>query len=90
MLVWHKHIHYGQSLGSLFDMIGKQAEEQTIVRYITQIIWKILEELGDILNIDLLELMPDLIHADEKVKKLIHLISGINSKNEMRDMSFVV
>ena len=75
MLIWYKQIHYDQSLGSLFDKLSIQTQEESIARHLTIIFWDIVEKIGQLLKIDIMEFMVEIIREDEKAKKVFALIS---------------
>lgn len=75
MLIWYKQIHYDQSLGSLFDKLSIQTQEESIARHLTLIFWDIVEKIGQLLKIDIIEFMVEIIREDEKAKKVFALLS---------------
>lgn len=75
MLTWYKELHYGKSLGSLFDNLTQQSSDETILKYMFKLFWDIVEKIGTILNVDCLELFEEIIREDEKAKQILKLIS---------------
>ena len=53
-------MHYGHSLGSTFDLLSSQAEEENITRYLLEIFWEIVIGIGEILKVDCMELFEEM------------------------------
>ncbi len=75
MLLLYKQMHYGNSLGSIFDMLSSQAEEENITRYIMEIFWEIVNGIGEILKVDCMELIEDIIRDNRRAEEIMRIIS---------------
>jgi len=61
MLLLYKKMHFGKSLGSIFDLLSSQAQEENITRYLMDIFWKIVIKISEILKIDCIKLFEEMI-----------------------------
>ena len=75
MLLLYKQMHYGNSLGSIFDLLSSQAEEENITRYLLEIFWEIVNGIGEILKVDCMELIEDIIRDSQRAEEIIRIIS---------------
>ena len=75
MLLLYKQRYYGQSLGSIFDLLSSQAEEENITRYIMEIFWEIVNGIGEILKVDCMELIEDIIRDNQRAEEIMRIIS---------------
>ena len=75
MLLLYKQTHYGNSLGSIFDLLSSQAEEENITRYIMEIFWEIVNGIGEILKVDCMELIEDIIRDNQRAEEIMRIIS---------------
>ncbi len=75
MLLLYKQMHYGNSLGSIFDLLSSQAEEENITRYIMEIFWEIVNGIGEILKVDCMELIEDIIRDNQRAEEIMRIIS---------------
>ncbi len=75
MLLLYKQMHYGNSLGSIFDMLSSQAEEENITRYLLEIFWEIVNGIGEILKVDCMELIEDIIRDNQRAEEIMRIIS---------------
>jgi len=82
MLLLYKQMHYGKSLGSIFDMLSSQAEEENITRYLLEIFWEIVNGIGEILKIDCIELFEEIIRDSKKAEEVMRLFSPLLEKKQ--------
>ena len=81
MLLLYKQRHYGQSLGSIFDMLSTQAQEENITRYLMDIFWEIVHGIGDILKVDIMELFEEIIRDHQKAEEITRLFLPVFERN---------
>jgi hypothetical protein len=77
MLILYKQMHYGKSLGSLFDLLSSQAEEENITRYLLEIFWEIVNGIGELLKVDCMELLGEMIRDNDKAEEIMRLFSPL-------------
>jgi hypothetical protein len=77
MLLLYKQMHYGQSLGSIFDLLGTQAQQENISRYLTQLFWEIVTKIGEILNVDCLKLFKEILRDNQRADEIMQLFSPV-------------
>jgi hypothetical protein len=82
MLVLYKQMHYDKTLGSLFDLISNQAAEENITRYLLEIFWEIVHGIGELLNVDCMELLEQMIRDNEKADEIMRLFSPLFEKKQ--------
>ena len=70
-------MHYGQSLGSIFDLLSSQAQEENITRYLLEIFWEIVNGIGEILNIDCIKLFEEMIRDNQRAEEIMRLFSPL-------------
>ena len=75
MLLLYKQMHYGNSLGSIFDLLSSQAEEGNVTRYLLDIFWEIVNGIGEILKVDCMELIEDIIRDNQRAEEIMRIIS---------------
>jgi len=80
MLLLYKQMHYGKSLGSIFDMLGTQVQEENISRYLLEIFWEIVNGIGEILKIDCMVLFEEIIRDNQRAEEIMKLFSPILEK----------
>lgn len=85
MLLLYKQMHYGNSLGSIFDMLSSQAEEENITRYLLEIFWEIVNGIGEIFKVDCMELFEEIIRDGKKAEEVMRLFSPLLEKNKLHD-----
>lgn len=73
MLLLYKQQHYGQSLGSIFDMLSTQTQEENITRYLMDIFWEIVHGIGEILKVDIMDLFEEIIRDNKKAEEITRL-----------------
>lgn len=73
MLILYKQMHYGKSLGSLFDLLSTQAGEENITRYLLEIFWEIVNGIGELLKVDCMELLEEMIRDNDKAEEIMML-----------------
>lgn len=82
MLLLYKQMHYGDSLGSIFDMLSSQAEQENITRYLLEIFWEIVNGIGEILKVDCMELFEEIIRDNKKAEEVMRLFSPLIEKKQ--------
>jgi len=80
MLLLYKQRYYGQSLGSIFDLLSSQAQEENITRYLMDIFWEIVNGIGEILKIDCIELFEEMIRDNQRAEEIMRLFSPVFEK----------
>lgn len=81
MLLLYKQQHYGQSLGSIFDMLSTQTQEENITRYLMDIFWEIVHGIGEILKVDIMELFEEIIRDNNKAEEITRLFLPVFERN---------
>lgn len=82
MLLLYKQMHYGKSLGSIFDMLSSQVEQENITRYLLEIFWEIVNGIGEILKVDCMELFEEIIRDSKKAEEVMSLFSPLFEKKQ--------
>lgn len=80
MLLLYKQMHYGHSLGSIFNLLSSQAEEENITRYLLEIFWEIVNGIGEIVKIDCMELFEEMIRDNQRAEEIMRLFSPVLEK----------
>jgi hypothetical protein len=80
MLLLYKQMHYGHSLGRIFDLISSQAEEENITRYLLELFWEIVNGIGEILKVDCMELFEEMIRDNQRAEEIMRLFSPVFEK----------
>jgi len=80
MLLLYKQMHYGHSLGSIFDLLSSQAEKENITRYLLEIFWKIVNGIGEILKVDCMDLFEEMIRDNQRAEEIMRLFSPVFEK----------
>lgn len=80
MLLLYKQRYYGQSLGSIFDLLSSQAEEENITKYLLEIFWEIVNGIGEILKVDCWELFEEIIRDNQKAEEIMRIFSPVFEK----------
>ena len=80
MLLLYKQMHYGHSLGSIFDLLSSQAEEENITRYLLEIFWEIVNGIGEILKVDCMDLFEEMIRDNQRAEEIMKLFSPVLEK----------
>jgi hypothetical protein len=80
MLLLYKQMHYGQSIGSIFDLLSSQAGEENITRYLMDIFWEIVNGIGEVLKIDCMELFAEIIRDNQRAEEIMRLFSPVLEK----------
>ena len=73
MLLLYKQMHYGHSLGSIFDLLSSQAQEENITQYLMEIFWEIVNGIGEILKVDCMELFEEMIRDNQRADEIMRL-----------------
>lgn len=82
MLLLYKQMHFGQSIGSIFDLLSSQAQEENITRYLLEIFWEIVNGIGKILKVDCMELFEEIIRDDHRAEEIMRLFSPVFEKKQ--------
>jgi len=77
MLLLYKQMHYGQSLGSIFDMLGTQAQQENISRYLLELFWEVIVRIGKIFKVDCFELFEEILCDNQRADEIIKLFSPV-------------
>ena len=80
MLLLYKQMHFGKSLGSIFDLLSSQAEEENITRYLLEIFWEIVNGIGEILRVDCIELFEEMLRDNQRAEEIMKLFSPVLEK----------
>jgi len=80
MLLLYKQMHYGNSLGSIFELLSSQVEEENITRYLLEIFWEIVNGIGEILKVDCMELFEEIIRDNHRAEEIMRLLSPMFEK----------
>ncbi len=80
MLLLYKQMHYGQSLGSIFDVLGSQVQEENISRYLLEIFWEIVNVIGEMLKIDCIDLFEEIIRDNQRAEEIMRQFSPVLEK----------
>jgi len=80
MLLLYKQMHYGQSLGNIFNLLSSQAEEENITRYLMEIFLEIVNGIGKILKVDCMELFEEMIRDNQRAAEIMRLFSPVFEK----------
>ena len=80
MLLLYKQMHFGKSLGSIFDLLSSQVEEENITRYLLEIFWEIVNGIGEILKVDCMELFEEMLRDNERAEEIMRLFSPVLEK----------
>ncbi len=80
MLLLYKQMHYGKSLGSIFDMLGTQVKEENISRYLLEIFWEIVNVIGGMLKVDCIDLFEEIIRDNQRAEEILKLFSPVLEK----------
>ena len=83
MLLLYKQMHYGHSLGSIFDLLSSQAEEENITRYLLEIFWEIVIGIGELLKVDCMELFEEMIRDNQRAEEIMRLFSPVFEKKSV-------
>jgi hypothetical protein len=82
MLLLYKQRYYGQSLGSIIDLLSSQAQEENITRYLMDIFWEIVHGIGEILKVDIMELFEEIIRDHQKAEEITRLFLPAFERNQ--------
>jgi len=77
MLLLYKQMHYGQSLGSIFDMLGTQVQQENISRYLMELFWEVIIRIGKILKVDCFELFEEILSDNQRADEILKLFSPV-------------
>ncbi len=80
MLLLYKQMHFGQSIGSIFDLLSSQAEEENITLYLLEIFWEIVNGIGEVLKIDCMDLLEEIIRDNKRAEEIMRLFSPVFEK----------
>jgi hypothetical protein len=77
MLLLYKQMHYGQSLGSIFDMLSTQTQQENISRYLLELFWEIINTIGKLLKVDCMELFEEIIRDNQRADEILKLLGPV-------------
>lgn len=77
MLLLYKQMHYGQSLGSIFDMLGTQAQQENISRYLLELFWELIVRIGKNFKVDCFELFEEILSDNQRADEIMKLFSPV-------------
>lgn len=80
MLLLYKQMHFGKSLGSIFDLLSSQAEGENITRYLLEIFWEIVIRIGEILKVDCMELFEEMIRDNQRADEIMRIFLPVFEK----------
>jgi hypothetical protein len=80
MLILYKQMHYGQSIGNIFELLSSQAQDENITRYLLEIFWEIVNGIGEILKVDCVDLFEEIIRDDHRAEEIMRLFSPVFEK----------
>ncbi|MEA1877199.1 MAG: transposase [Bacteroidota bacterium] len=83
MLLLYKQMHYGRSLGSIFDLLSSQAEEENITTYLLEIFWEIVMGIGEIVKVDCMELFEEMIRDNQRAEEIMRLFFPVFEKKSI-------
>lgn len=74
MLTFFKRMNYQQSFGELFKEISKEIVESTLAEKLWDIFLQVLNEIGEILKIDVMEMHEEIMRNEKAMLFMKHLI----------------
>lgn len=77
MLLLYKQMHYGQSLGSIFDLLRNQVQQENITRYLLELFWEIVNTIGKLLKVDCMELFEEIIRNNHRADEILKLLGPV-------------
>ena len=83
MLLLYKRMHYGNSLGSIFDLLSKQADEENITRYLMDVFWEIVTSIGKILKVDCMDLFQEIITNNQRAEEIIQIFLPVFERKKV-------
>ncbi len=87
MLLLYKQMHYGNSLGSIFDLLSSQAEEENITRYLMELFQEIVTGIGEILKVDCIGFLEDIIRDSKKAEEIMRFFHPCLREKKLPEMS---
>ncbi len=66
-----------ESLGSLFDILGTQVQEENISRYLLEIFLEIVNVIGEMLKFDCMNLFEEIILDNQRAEEIMRLFSQV-------------
>jgi hypothetical protein len=82
MLLLYKQMHFGHSLGSIFDLLSSQAQQENITRYLMELFWEIVNGIGEILKVDCMELFEEILRDNQRAEEILRLFSPVFEKKQ--------
>ena len=82
MLLLYKQMHFGHSLGSIFDLLSSQAQQENITRYLMEIFWEIVNGIGEILKVDCIDLFKEILRDNQRAEEIMRLFSPVFEKKQ--------
>ncbi len=80
MLLLYKQMHFGQSIGSIFEQLSSKTVEENITRYLLEIFLEIVNGIGEILKVDCMELFEEIIRDNQRAGEIMRLFSPVFEK----------
>jgi hypothetical protein len=80
MLLLYKQMHFGKSIGSIFELLSSQAQDENITRYLLEIFLEIVNGIGEILKVDCMELFEEIIRDNQRAEEIMRLLSPVFEK----------
>lgn len=77
MLLLYKQMHYGQTLGSIFNLLGRQAQQENITRYLLELFWEIVNKIGNLLKVDCIELFEEIICDNQRADEILKFLGPV-------------
>lgn len=77
MLLLYKQMHYGQSLGSIFDMLSTQTQQENLSRYLLELFWEIINTIGKLLKVDCMEIFEEIIRDNQRADEILKLLGPV-------------
>ncbi len=69
-----------KSIGSIFDLLSSQAQEENIIWCLLEIFWEIINGIGEISKIDCIELFEEMILDNQRAEEMMRLFSPVLEK----------
>lgn len=82
MLLLYKQMHFGHSLGSIFDLLSSQAQQENITRYLMELFWEIVNGIGEILKVDCIDLFKEILRDNQRAEEIMRLFSPVFEKKQ--------
>lgn len=83
MLTFFKRMNYQQSFGELFKNLSSEIVESTLAEKLWEIFLQVLNEIGEILKIDVMEMYEETMRNEKTMLFMKHLIFQKNPLNSV-------